>query len=112
MIMYLYCILFVKPYSTWPAGLLLYTCVGCLPRAFVPATPVGQQLEVDCSQIHPTLRGTMQWRCVSDLTWDGDLSGCTFTYNAENTLALVSYRICSGTSEVQQELETIRNGVC
>ena len=43
----------------------------------------------------------MQWKCVSTITWDGDLSGCTFTDTAAHSLVLVSYLICAGTSEVQ-----------
>ena len=84
---------------------------GCLPQTFVPASPLDQQLEVDCSQIHPTLRGRMQWKCASDRTWIRDLSGCTFTDNATNSLTLLSYRICSNISKVQVELETIQKQV-
>lgn len=89
-----------------------YNYVGCLPRAFVPATPIGEQHVVDCSRAHPSLRGVMRWTCVSNLTWDGDLSGCAFTGSAVNSLVLVSYLICAGTSEVRLGLEMIQEHVC
>ena len=53
----------------------------------------------------------MQWKCVSNITWDGDLSGCTFTDTAVQSLVLVSYLLCAATSEVQLGLEMIQKDV-
>lgn len=89
----------------------IYIIQGCLPRAFVPATSIDKQVEVDCSLAHPSLRGMMRWKCVSNITWEGDLSECTFTTNAVHSLVILSYLLCAGTSEVQLELEMIQEDV-
>ena len=61
--------------------------------------------------VHPSLRGMMQWTCVSNITWEGDLSDCTFTANAVHSLVVVSYLLCASTSEVQVELDMIQEDV-
>lgn len=86
-------------------------CVGCFPHVFVPYTPIGHQLEVDCSQAHPSLRGVMWWRCVSDLIWDGELSGCTFEEDVDREVGLFHLLVSGNETVVSGKMSGIFSDV-
>ena len=85
-----------------------FLCVGCTPHVFVPHyTPVGQHLEVPCSQAHPSLRGVMLWKCVHDITWDGELSGCTFEEDVDREVGLLHFIFSSNETVVSGKMSEI-----
>lgn len=86
-------------------------CVGCFPHIFVPYTPVDQRVEVPCSQVHPSLRGVMQWKCVSDAAWDGELSGCTFDEDADREVGLLHLLFSGNETVVSSKMSWILSDV-
>ena len=66
---------------------------------------------MDCSHVHPNLKGVMQWKCVSDLTWDGELSGCTFEEDFDREVALLHFLLSGNETVVSRDMPGILSDV-
>jgi hypothetical protein len=83
---------------------------GCLPQLLLPAAEVSGHFAVSCSVIHTSLRGTMEWTCLSNLNADGHLN-CYFEENANRSIAVVTYVLSGVKSDIERDQQRIKDDI-
>ena len=53
----------------------------------------------------------MRWKCVSDFTWDAELSGCTFEEVVDRNVVLLHFLLSSNEVVVRSRMSDILTDV-
>ena len=85
--------------------------LGCLPAPFRANAAVGEVINTSCSNVNPAFnpKGVITWKCVRDLTWDGNIGGCTFS--SDGKVHLLAYTLQGSLEEVTGNSNAIQSAV-
>ena len=85
---------------------------GCLPAPFRLNAAVGETVATSCQTINPAFnpRGVLTWKCMANQTWNGHLTGCTFSGDAKR-VHLLAFTLQGPQDEVYNNASAIQREV-
>ena len=74
---------------------------------------MGGVINTSCSNVNPAFnpKGVITWKCVRDLTWDGNIGGCTFSSDGIYKVHLLAYTLQGSLEDVTSNCDVIQSAV-